>query len=87
MVNCFSCFLDTVGSVVWQVELDNGDRVQPDLSPDAEAVGNFLVLAMPENYVEPGTAGRKYIVCTSQLNNSNVEVRLASPSKRLRVHI
>ncbi len=81
VVNCFSCALDRV---IWLVELDNGDIVQPDSesSPDTVAVnGTRLVLAMPENYVQPGTAGRKYIECVSQLNNSNIEVRLASPSK------
>ena len=64
VVNCFSCALDTMGSVSWQVELD-GDLVPVSLSPDAVTDGNFLVIAMPENYVLPGTSGRRSIVCTS----------------------
>ena len=61
VVNCFSCALDAMGNVNWQVDLD-GDLVVVTLSPDAVAVGNFLVIAMPDNYVQPGTSGRRHIV-------------------------
>ena len=72
------CYLP--GSIAWQVE-DNRDLVPPSQSPNAEVVGNFLVIASPDTYVTPGTAGRRDIVCTSVSNGQNYEVRLASPSK------
>ena len=81
VVNCFSCALDAMGSVNWQVDLD-GDLVVVTLSPDAVAVGNFLVIAMPDNYVQPGTSGRQDIVCSLANNDAiRLEARLASPSK------
>ena len=82
VVNCLSCILDTIGSVSWQVTL-NGDLVPVSSSPNAEPVGNFLVIAMPENYVLPGTSGRRIIVCTNYVNGQNLEARLASPSMNL----
>ena len=81
VVNCFSCALDTMGSVDWHVTLD-GDLVQSSESPDAEVIGNFLVIAMPDNYVLPGTTGRQNVLCTSA-NGQNLEARLASPSKSM----
>ena len=80
VVNCFICALDTNGSVAWQVML-NGDLVPVSSSPDAVADDNFLVIAMPKNYVLPGTSGRRVIICTSIDNGQNFEARLASPSK------
>ena len=80
VVNCFSCALDTIGSVNWQVDTD-GDLVPVSLSPDAEADGNFLVVAMPDNYVQPGTSGRRNVKCTSVVTGQPLEARLASPSK------
>ena len=68
-----------MGSVSWQVEL-NRDLILPSLSPDAETDGNFLVIAMPDNYVQPGNSGRRDIVC-STVNGQNLEARLASPGK------
>ena len=64
VVNCFSCVLDTNGSVAWQVMV-NGDLVPLSSTPNAEADGNFLVIAMPEDYILPGTSGRRGILCTS----------------------
>ena len=81
VVNCFSCALDTMGNVNWQVDLD-GDLVPVSLSPDAVTDGNFLVIAMPENYVLPGTSGRRNIVCTSLANGQIFDARLASPGIR-----
>ena len=81
VVNCFSCALE---NVAWLVE-EGGDLVPPSVSPNAEAIGSFLVIAMPDNYVTPGTAGRQEIVCVRltdvQGQNNYYEVRLASPSK------
>ena len=78
VVNCLSCALDTVGSVNWQVEL-NGDLVSVSSSPDAVTDGNFLVIATPDNYVQPGTSGRLDIVCSAATNGQNIEARLTSP--------
>ena len=70
-----------MGSVRWQVDLD-GDLVVVTLSPDAEANGNFLVIATPGDYVQPGTSGRQDIVCSLANNEAvRLEARLASPSK------
>ena len=80
VVNCFMC--DLPGTIAWQVE-ENRDLVPPSQSPNAEAVGNFLVIASPDNYVRPGTAGRRDIVCTSLTDGRDYEVRLASPSKNI----
>ena len=81
VVNCFSCALDATGNVNWQVALD-GDLVVVTLSPDAVAVGNFLVIAMPDSYVQPGTSGRQNIVCSlADDETQTLEARLASPSK------
>ena len=81
VVNCFSCALDTMGNVNWQVSMDD-DLVVVTLSPDAVAVGNFLVIAMIDNYVQPGTSGRQNVVCSLANNESQrLEARLASPSK------
>ena len=82
VVNCFLCNLP--GTISWRVE-ENRDLVSPSQSPNAEAVGNFLVIASPDNYVTPGTAGRRDIVCTSQADGQNYEVRLASPSKSIAI--
>ena len=80
VVNCFSCAAlnTTGGSINWQVEL-NGDLVPVSSSPDAVVNGNFLVIAMPDNYVQPGTSGRRDIRCS--VNGRSLEARLASPSK------
>ena len=80
VVNCFSCALDTVGNVNWQVELD-GDLVPVSSSPDAVTDDNFLVIAMPDNYVQPRNSGRRDIVCNSAVNGQNLEARLASPGR------
>ena len=79
VVNCFNCTLDTAGgSVSWKVELD-GDLVPVSTSPDAVVNGNFLIIAMPDDYVQPGTSGRRDISCT--VNDQHLEARLASQSK------
>ena len=80
VVNCFSCALDTTGSSVsWQVELD-GDLVPVSTSSDTVVSGNFLVIAMPDDYVQPGTSGRREISCS--VNDQYLEARLVSPSKQ-----
>ena len=86
VVNCFSCALNTTGgSVSWQVEM-NGNLVPVSSSPDAVINDTFLVIAMPDDYVQPGTSGRRDIRCSA--NDQSFEARLASPSKyRLRVDV
>ena len=81
VVNCFNCTLNTAGgSVSWQIELD-GDLVPVSTSraPDIVVDGNFLVITKPDNYVQPGTSGRRDIYCSA--NSQSLEARLASPSK------
>ena len=80
VVNCFSCVLDTTGgSVSWQVELDGDPAPVPVSSlPDIVVDGNFLIIAMPDNYIQPGTVGRRDIHCSA--NSQSLEARLASPS-------
>ena len=73
---------DLRGTIAWQVE-ENRDLVAPAQSPNTEVVGNFLVIASPDTYITPGTSGRRDIVCTSQADGRNYEVRLASPSKSI----
>ena len=80
VVNCISCNLDDMGNVAWQVTVD-GDLVPVSSSSDVTTDGNFLVIAIPENYVLPGTSGRRNIVCTSLSSGGTLEARLASPSK------
>ena len=41
--------------------------------------GSFLIIAMPEKYVQPGTSGRQCIVCISHANGQSLDARLASP--------
>ena len=82
VVNCFSCTLDIMGSVAWQVDRDF-EFVPVSVSPDAEADGNFLVIAMPDNYVLPGTSGRQTIACISLVNLQTLEARLSSPGKNM----
>ena len=83
VVNCISCALDSMGDVAWQIEVD-GDPV-PATTPTAAqfvtVMNNYLIIAMPEEYVLPGTSGRQDIVCTSLINGNTLEARLASPSK------
>ena len=78
MPGVVSCALDAVGSVSWQIEL-NRNLVPTSSSPDAVVNGNFLVIAMPDNYVQPGTSGRRDIVCS--IKSRHLEARLTSPSK------
>ena len=59
------------------------DLVPLSLSRDAEAIGDFLAIAMPENYVLPGTSGRRTILCTDVVTDQKLEARLGSPSKRV----
>ena len=83
VVNCFSCALDSNGSVSWKVHnvtVDGDLELVPvSSSSDAVADGNFLVVAMPETYVQPGPSGRRNIVCISLVNGQILEARLASP--------
>ena len=81
VVNCISCGLDTMGSVIWRISVD-GILVPASSVPLIATVdGNSLVIAMPEDYVLPGTTGRRDIICISIINSQELEARLASPSK------
>ena len=81
VVNCFSCNLDTQGDIAWQVENESGDLVAVTASDDVVVDGNFLIIAMPDNYVQPGTGGRQDIECVRLSDGIRYEIRLSSPSK------
>lgn len=84
VVNCFSCALDANASVNWQITMDGNLVYIPTSSYlDAENYSNFLIIAMPDNYVLPGTAGRRTIACTRSTDSQTLEARLASPSMTL----
>ena len=81
VVNCFSCALDAIGGVSWEVEVDGVLVPISTLSDDNIIVvnGSFLIIAMPDNYVQPGTSGRRDIICISHANGQTLDARLASP--------
>ena len=85
VTNCFSCALDSASNdtiLFWYVSVDH--QLLPASSvPHIETEGNFLILPTPESYVEPGTAGRKDIVCTDS-NGQELEARLVSPGKKIK---
>ena len=74
--NCFGCALQSVGTVSWLVSI-NGDLVPASTVSFVETEANYLVLPMPTDYVEPGNAGRRDIICTS--GNQQLEAGLISP--------
>ena len=83
VVNCISC--NIVSDIAWVIEVD-GDRF-PATSPTAaqfvSTMNNYLIIAMPEDYVLPGTSGRQDIFCYSSAlaGSPSLEARLASPGK------
>ena len=81
VVNCISC--NIMGDIAWTIEVD-GDQI-PTTSPTAaqfaSTMNNYLIIEMPEDYVEPGTSGRQDIVCSAPAGTPLLEARLASPSK------
>ena len=80
-VNCICC--NIVGDIAWQIDVD-GDLIPATTSAAAQFVStmnNYLIIAMPEDYVLPGTLGRKDILCSAPVGSPSLEARLASPSK------
>ena len=75
VVNCFSCALDSNGSVIWKITVTVNDGPAPFAATDR----NFLVIEMPENYIQPGLSGRRSILCISFDNGQILEARLSSP--------
>ena len=47
----------------------------------ASTMNNYLIIATPEDYVIPGTSGRRDIICSTPSGSPSLEARLASPSK------
>ena len=81
VVNCISC--NILGDIFWLIEVDN-DLVLTTSSIAAEfasTMNNYLIIAMPEDYVEPGTSGRRDILCSAVAGSPSLEARLASPGK------
>ena len=72
VINCFTCALDLVGELQWEIEM--GEAATADFFM-------VLVFAMPDNYVVPGVSGRRNISCTSQNDGQKLQARLASPGK------
>ena len=77
VVNCFSCALDSMSGIAWQVEM-NGRLVPALSSPDAVVDGNFLIIEMPDDYVSLGPSGGRNITCTSLFDGQSFEARLTS---------
>ena len=85
--NCISCSLQAMGQVTWQVTLP-GTLLTVDVGPTtpfAEVEGNFLILAEPEGYVQPGFEGAKQIVCNG--GGQQIATFLASPGELTAVHV
>ena len=70
-----------MGDIVWQIDV-YGDLLPVTSSSAAQfasTMNNYLIIATPEDYVLPGTSGRRDIFCTTFADT--LEARLASPSK------
>ena len=81
VVNCISC--NIMGDIAWQIEVD-GDLFPTTSSIAAQfasTMNNYLIITMPEDYVLPGTPGRRDILCSAFFGTPSLEARLASPSK------
>ena len=81
VVNCISC--NIMGDIVWQIEVD-GDLIPATTSSAAQfasTMNNYLIIAAPEDYVLPGTSGRRDILCSTPVGSPSLEARLASPGK------
>ena len=81
VVNCISC--NIMGDIAWQIEVD-GDLIPATISIATyfvSTMNNYLIIAMPEDYVLPGTLGRQDIFCSTPVGTPSLEARLASPSK------
>ena len=67
MKNCFSCALDTVGPILWQVTLPGSSvptSVGSSTASFAKVAGNVLVLPMPGDYIRAGYTGLRTIYCS-----------------------
>ena len=81
VVNCISC--NIMGDIAWTIEV-GGDQIPTTSSSAAQfatAENNYLIIATPEDYVLPGTSGRRDIFCSAPIGTPSLEARLASPSK------
>ena len=77
VINCFSCALDTMSNVLWV----NSSRI-PLMSEAVQTNGNFLVIEMPDNYVQPGPSGMRHIACLSIVFGQTLNATLASPGNQ-----
>ena len=81
VVNCISC--NIMGDIAWQIEVD-GDLIPATISIATyfvSTMNNYLIIAMPEDYVLPGTLGRQDIFCSTPVGTPSLEARLASPGR------
>ena len=79
VVNCISC--NIMGDIAWQIEVDGDLILSIAAAQFVSTMNNYLIIAMPEDYVEPGTSGRRDILCSAPTGTPSLEARLASPSK------
>ena len=77
VTNCFNCALHNESMLSWLVSIDTGDLVPASTVPNVEIEANYLIVPIPTDYVEPGNAGRRDIICTT--GNRQLEARLTSP--------
>ena len=76
ILNCFVCpFRFRVFS--WQIEMGEANTSES---------GTYLLLDMPESYVQPGLSGRRNITCISDSAPPDMpfQARLVSPGKSLK---
>ena len=71
VLNCFACPFTVVA---WQIE-----RGEPLTSEG----GTYLLIDMPESYVQSGLAGRRNITCIGVNPDMQFQARLVSPGKAI----
>lgn len=70
VLNCFVCPFRFVS---WQIEMGEANTSES---------GTYLLLDMPESYVQPGPSGRRNITCISiSPPGMQFQARLVSPGK------
>ena len=71
VLNCFACPFTVV---IWQIE--RGESLTSE-------GGTYLLIDMPESYVQPGLMGRRNITCIGINPDMQFQARLVSPGKAI----
>jgi hypothetical protein len=71
VLNCFFCSFSVS---FWQMEL---------AEPLTSERGTYLLIDMPESYVQPGPTGRRTITCFGTVGEQRFQARLFSPGKTI----